>query len=153
MLDPRWRRLGRLRLYSNASSIVALIAGCLVLCGWVFHIESLKSAFLRSGTIDLNTSLGLMFLGMSLWLLLPDPPRRSRHYWGLCLAALVACLGMITVMESVFGLNLRIDQLIFQQDADAIATSHPGRMSPGTATTFLALGLALLLLDGETRRG
>ena len=94
-----------------------------------------------------------MFLAISLWLLLPDPPRRSRHYWGLCLAALVASLGIITTIEYVSGLNLRIDQLIFQQDAGAIATSHPGRMSPGTATTFLALGLALLLLDGETRRG
>src|SRR5579862_5320298 len=130
-----------------------MIAGCLVLCGWVFHIESLKSAFLRSGTVDVNASLGLLFLGMSLWLLLPDPPRRARRYWGLCLAALVASLGILTVIEYVFGLNLRIDQLIFQQDAGALATLHPGRMSPGTATTFLALGLALLLLDEETGPG
>lgn len=153
MLDPRWRRLARLRLYSNASCIAAVVVGCLVLCGWMFHIESLKSGLLNSGAIEVNTSLGLIFLGMSLWLLLPDPPRRAHRYWGLYLAAVVASLGAVTVIEYVFGLNLRIDQLVFRQDAGAIATVHPGRMSPSTAATFLALGLALLLLDEETRPG
>jgi hypothetical protein len=151
MLDPRWRRLARLRLYSNASCIAAIVLGCVVLCGWMFHIESLKSGFLGSGPIELNTSLGLIFLGISLWLLLPDPPRRARRYWGLFFAAVVACLGAITVIEYVFGLNLRIDQLVFRHDAGAIATHPSGRMSPSTATTFFALGLALLLLDDETR--
>jgi diguanylate cyclase (GGDEF)-like protein len=119
----------------------------------MFHIESLKSGLLNSGPIELNASLGLIFLGMSLWLLLPDPPRRARHYCGLFFAALVASLGAITVIEYVFGLNLRIDQLAFIQAAGAIAKYPPGRMSPSTAATFLALGLALLLLDEETRPG
>jgi len=153
MLDPRWRRLARLRLYSNASCIVAIAVGCLVLCGWMFHNEFLKSGFLGSGPMDVNTSLGLIFLGMSLWLLLPDPPRRARRYGGLFFGALVASLGTITVIEYVFGLNLRIDQLVFRHDAGAIATYSSGRMSPSTATTFFALGLALLLLDDETRPG
>jgi len=153
MLDPRWRRLARLRLYSNASCIVAFALGCLVLCGWMFHIESLKSGLLNSGPIEVNTSLGLLFLGMSLWLLLPDPPRRAHRYWGLLFGFLVACLGTLTVIEYVFGLNLRIDQLLLGQDAGAVATNHPGRMSPSTAATFFALGLALLLLDEETGPG
>jgi hypothetical protein len=153
MLDPRWRRLARLRLYSNASCIVAIVVGCLVLCGWMFHNESLRSGFLGSGPIELNTSLGLIFLGIALWLLLPDPPRTARRYGGLFFSALVACLGTITVIEYVFGLNLRIDQLVFRRGAGAIATYPSGRMSPSTATTFFALGLALLLQDDETRPG
>ncbi len=90
---------------------------------------------------------------MSLWLLLPDPPRRTHRYWGLFFAAVVASLGILTVIEYVFGLNLRIDQLVLRQGAGAIAVYPPGRMAPATATTFLALGLALLLLDEETRPG
>jgi len=151
MLDPRWRRLARLRLYSNASCIVAIVIGCLVLCGWTFHIETLKSGLLNSGAIEVNTSLGLIFLGMSLWLLLPDPPRRAQRYWGLFFGALVAALGTLTVIEYVFGLNLHIDQLVFRQDASGIATLHPGRMPSSTAATFFALGLALLMVDEETR--
>ncbi len=153
MRDPRWRRLARLRLYSNTSCIVAIVVGCLILCGWMFHIESLKSGLLGFGAIKANTSLGLIFLGVSLWLLLPDPPRRSRRYWGLFFGALAASLGAMTLFEYIFRLDLGIDQLLVRQDAGAIATDYAARMSPVTATTLLALGLALLLLDEETRPG
>jgi len=151
MLDPRWRRLARVRLYCNASCIAAIVVGCLVLCGWISHIELLKSALLGSASIEVNTALGLIFLGTSLWLLLPDPPRRAYRYAGLFLATLAAFIGAITVIEHLFGLNLRIDQLFFSQTVGVLATYS--RTPPITATTFLALGLALLLLDEETRQG
>jgi diguanylate cyclase (GGDEF)-like protein len=141
MLDPRWRRLARVRLYCNASCIAAIVVGCLVLCGWISHIKLLKSALLGLASIEVNTALGLIFLGTSLWLLLPDPPRRAYRYVGLFLASLAAFIGAITV----------IDQLFFRHAVGVLATYS--RMPPITATTFLALGLALLLLDEETRQG
>ena len=152
MQDSRWRRLARLRLYCNASCIAAIAVGCLVLGGWICHIEFLKSAILGSASMEANTSVGLIFLGVSLWLLLPDPPRRAYRNGGLCFDALSASIGGITMIEYVFGLKL-IDQLLFRADAGAVATQAPGRMPFITATTFLALGLALLLLDWETRSG
>ena len=153
MLDPRWRRLARVRLYCNASCIAAIVLGCLVLFASIFHIERLKAAILGWIGLEVNTALGLIFLGMSLWLLLPDPPRRAYRYWGLILAALAASIGAMTLIEYVFGLDLRIDRLLLSQDIVAAATYSPGRMAPITAMTFLALGLALLLLDEETRSG
>jgi diguanylate cyclase (GGDEF)-like protein len=151
MLDPRWRRLARLRLYCNASCIAAIAVGYLVLAGWVFHIDLLKSGLLGSASVEANTALGLIFLGVSLWLLLPDPPRRAHRYWGLLFGALAASLGAITVIEYVLGLDLGIDKLLFSVDAGA--TNSPGRMPLITAMTFLALGVALLLLDWEARPG
>lgn len=131
MVDPRWRLLARLRLYCNASCIAAMLAGSLVLCDRMIHSGVPKWAFSGSGGIEANTALGLIFLGMSLWLLLPDPPRRERRYFGLFFGALAASIGAVGI----------------------IATPSPGRMAPSTATTFLTLGLALLLLDWNTRRG
>jgi diguanylate cyclase (GGDEF)-like protein len=153
MLDPRWRRLARLRGYCNSACIVPIAVGCLVLFGWVFHIASLKSGFLNSSTMKANTCLGLIFLGISLWMLLPDPPRKDRRAWGLFFAAIPAAIGALTVIEYASGLDLRFDQLLFREDAGAIASYSPGRMSPVTATTLLALGLALLLLDWEPKPG
>jgi diguanylate cyclase (GGDEF)-like protein len=149
MLDPRWRRLARVRLYCNASCLVAIVVGCLVLCGWILHIKRLQSAFLGSMSIEVNTALGLILLGMSLWLLLPDPPRRAYRYGGLFFAALAAFIGAMTLIEYIFGRDLCIDRLFLGQDT----TYSPERMSPITATTFLALGVALLLLDHEKRSG
>jgi diguanylate cyclase (GGDEF)-like protein len=153
MRDPRWRRLARLRLYCNVSCMTAIVMGCLVLSGWIFHIELLRSAFLGSTSIEVNTSLCLIFLGVSLWLLLPDPARRAYRYWGLFFGGLVASIGAITVIEYVFGLDMRINRLLFIGDAGVIATHSTGRMPPITAMTFLALGLALLLLDWDRRPG
>jgi hypothetical protein len=119
MLDPRWRRLARVRLYCNASCLAAIVVGCLVLCGWIFHIERLRSALLGSMSIEVNTAFGLILLGMSLWLLLPDPPRRAYRYGGLFFAALAAFIGAMTLIEYIFGLDLRIDRLFFSQDIRA----------------------------------
>jgi diguanylate cyclase (GGDEF)-like protein len=153
MLDPRWRRLARLRLYCNASCMTAIAVGWIVLCGWIFHIELLTSAFLGSMSIEVNTALGLAFLGVSLWLLLPDPPRRAYRSWGLFFGSLVVFIGAITLMEYVPGLGMRIDRLLFRGDTGVLNTYFPARMPPITAMTFLALGIALVLLDWEIRPG
>jgi hypothetical protein len=126
MLDPRWRRLARLRLYCNASCIAAIVVGCLVLCGWIVHIELLKSAFLGSASIEANTSVGLILLGMSLWLLLPAPPRRAHRYGGLLLGTLVASMGAITISEYVLGLDMQIDQLFLREGLGVIVTHSLG---------------------------
>ena len=146
LFDPRRRRLARVRLYCNGSSIASIVIGCMILCGWLFRIELLKSAILGSASVDANTALGFIFLGISLWSLLPDPPRRTSRYWGLSFAALTASLGAITLIEHLSGLNLRIDRLFFSPDLAAVAAHSPGRMPPITAPDFFdaRLGFALV---------
>ena len=141
MLDPRWRRLARVRLYCNASCIAAISAGCIILCGWIFHNELLKSALLRLGSVEVSTALGLILLGASLWLLLPDPPRREYRYAGLLLGSLAG----------LAGASALISHLFLRHAGGVLGTFS--RMPPITAMTVVALGLALLLLDEETTKG
>lgn len=148
MLDPRWRRLGRVRLYCNASCVASAVLGGLILLGWIANSELLKSAFLGLGAIEPNTAFAFVLLGISLWLLLPDPPRRARHFYGLAFASAVSLLGALTLIEQRLRVNLGIDRLLPFGHAAASA-----RMAPITATTILALGLASLLLDWQTRFG
>jgi diguanylate cyclase (GGDEF)-like protein len=133
--------------------MAATVVGCLVLCGWIFSVEPLKFAFLGAPAIEVNTSLCLIFLGASLWMSLPDPPRRTHRYCSLFFGGLVASVGAITAIEYVFRLDMHIDQLLLRQDVGVIATRFPGRMPPINAMTFLVLGMALLLLDWEVRPG
>jgi diguanylate cyclase (GGDEF)-like protein len=103
--------------------------------------------------MNANTALGQIFLGLSLWLLLPDPPRRMRRFFGLFFGVLAASIGAITLIEFIFGVNLRFDQILYNKYAGSLTTTLPVRMAPSTASTLLALGLALLLLDWNTPRG
>jgi signal transduction histidine kinase len=137
----------------KASTIAAVGIGILVLFGWTFHIELLKSVLPGLVEMKVNTALGFVFSGTSLWLLIPIESRAGRRRIARLLALLVTLIGAASLAEILSGLNLRIDELFFSEPVNAVATSSPGRMAPMTAMAFLAIGSALLLLDRRTRRG
>ena len=143
--EPDIRLFKILRMYCQASAIAAVGVGCLVLCGWAFHIELWKSVFPGLVAMKANTALGLAFSGASLWLLLPGASRTGSRRIAHLLAFLVTLIGAATLGEYLFGVNLRIDQLLFTEPVGAVATYSSGRMAPTTSTAFLAMGLALLL--------
>ena len=153
MSDPNAHRFKLLRIYCEASSVATVGMGCLVLYGWAFHIEMLKTVLPGLVTMKANTALGIAFSGASLWLLLPADSGTKRKNVARFLALLVVMIGTATLAEYVFGTNLGIDQLLFNDPEGSVGTSSPGRLTPTTATAFMALGLALMLLDYKTRRG
>jgi diguanylate cyclase (GGDEF)-like protein/PAS domain S-box-containing protein len=153
MSEPNTRVLKFLRMYCDGTAIAVVALGCLVLWGWAFHIETVKTVFPGFVTMKANTALGLAFSGISSWLLMRA--RSSSKRWGLAghfLALLVVLLGATTLGEYFFGLNLRVDEFLFRDPSGSLGTTSPGRMAPTTAMAFLAIGLALMLLDYETRR-
>ena len=152
MSESETPRFEFLRMYCNASAIVAVGTGCVVLSGWVFHVEPLKSVLPGLVTMKVNTALGVAFSGMALWLLLPGGSLTRRTQIGRFLAILIVLLSAVTLSEYLFGWDLRIDQLLLP-DSGSPGTTYLGRMAPTTATAFFAIGLALLLLDWNTRRG
>ena len=146
-------RFKLLRLYCETSALAAVGMGCLVLLGWEFHIEFLMSVLPSLVTMKANTALGIALSGISLWLLQPgESGTRTRNFARL-LALLVVVIGAATLSEYLFGVNLRIDELLFSDPKGSLGTSSPGRLAPTTATAFMAIGWALILLDNKTRRG
>jgi PAS domain S-box-containing protein len=153
MSDSETRRFKLLRIYCKASAIAAIGMACVVLYGWAFRVELLKSVFPGLVTMKVNTALGLGFSGISVWLQLPGKSRSRTSYSARFLALLVVLIGVATLAEYSFGANLGIDQLLFSDPEGSSGTSSPGRLAPTTATAFIAIGLALVLVDGKTRRG
>ncbi len=153
--DNRWIISG-LKLCSRIAGVVIAAGGLMVLAGWMFDIPLLKSVHPDLVEMKVNTALCFFFVGVSLWLLQEKGPMRpktaGRRIAQVC-AGMVILIGLMTIIEYLSGLNLGIDQLLFKESADAIGTSHPGRMAPNTAVNFLVTGAALLLLDVESRRG
>ena len=153
MAEANARLFRNLRIYCQVSAIAVVALGILVLYGWASKNESLMSVLPGLVTMKANTAIGLAFAAISLWLLIPEASRSPRRGVAHFFAWLVVLIGVATLAEYVFGLNLRIDELLFLDPKGSIGTSSPGRLAPMTATAFIALGLALILLDWETRRG
>jgi signal transduction histidine kinase len=153
MSDSETRRFKLLRIYCEGSAIAATGMACVVLCGWAFRVELLTSVFPGLVTMKVNTALGLGFSGISVWLQLPGKLASRARYSAHFLALLVVLIGVATLGEYSFGVNLGIDELLFSDPKGSVGTSSPGRPAPMTAIAFVAIGLALMLLDRKTRRG
>jgi len=153
MPSPNPRPFKLLRVYCEASAIFVVATGGLVLCGWAFHIELLKSLFPGLVAINVNMALALFLSGTSLGLLLPGDANAATRYIARFLALLVVLIGAATRVEYFLGANLRIDQLFVRGAEGASGATFPGRMSPTSATAFAAIGMALLFLEWQTKSG
>jgi diguanylate cyclase (GGDEF)-like protein len=151
--SPNARCFKFLHLYCKVSAIAVSALGSLVLCGWAFHMEPLKSIFPNGVAIKANTALLLALSGGSLWLLLPDGVRTPVRYTARFLAMLVTFFGAATRMEYLFGVNLGFDNFLFAEPAGAAASPFPGRMSPTSSASFMFIGMALLTLEWKTKGG
>ena len=156
MSEPNARLFRNLCLYCQVTAIGVTALGCLVLYGWAFHIEALKSILPGLVTMKVNTALGLIFSAASLLLQLPGasrPALTARTRIAQFLALLVTSIGAAALAEYFFGLNLGIDELLLRDSQMSYGTTAPGLMAPTSAVAFVAIGLALLLLNWETRGG
>ena len=148
-LDPR--RVAGMRALSRALLRVVLLIGGLALAGWLFNLDALKS--ILPGRVAMNplTALGFLVAATSLWLLEAESrgfPRRvwmRRVAWGG--AAIVATIGLVTLLGYALGENIGLDQLLFRTRLGG------NRIAPNTALSFVLVGLALLLLGWESPRG
>ena len=121
---------------------VALL-GLAVLARWSFHFSSLGN--LLHGQVEMvaNTALGMLLCGSSLAIhsrkILSKPIRYSIS----AMAMFVTVLGGASLAEILFGWNLGIDHLLFRDFVISADPTHPGRMSPATALSFILVGIAL----------
>src|ERR1700689_76539 len=109
MPEPNARVFRNLRLYCQVTSIAAMALGCVVLYGWAFGIEPLKTVFPGMVTMKVNTAVGLACSGAALWLLLPAKSRTPKRYVARLLALVPTLIGAATLSEYIFRLNLGID--------------------------------------------
>jgi PAS domain S-box-containing protein len=125
--------------------------GLLSLAGWVFAVDVLKSGWPGLVQIKANTAVCLILLGVALWLRKAETKEtRARIVLAQLMAGLVAAIGLASFGEYLLGWDLRIDQFLFVESADAIGSIRPGLMAPLNAVNFLLLGLALTFLDWTT---
>ncbi|MBI3695442.1 MAG: PAS domain S-box protein [Acidobacteria bacterium] len=114
--------------------------GLAVLVGW--HTHNLALIQVRPGfaTLPYNAALGFLFCGAGLlaaaW---------SRSWATLACGCLTSLVGLLTMIEYVFAVDLGIDQLLMNAYL-TLGPPYAGRMSPNSAVCLLLAGGALLLL-------
>ena len=121
-----------------------IVIGALVCAGWLLDIPVFTSVLPGLSTMKFNTAVCFMLAGAGLARAARPGPlaRRTAALYG----ALVFVLGALTLTEYVFDYHLGIDELIVRDVGPLTGSGYPGRMSPLTATAWLAIGPAIMLL-------
>ncbi|MBD2775519.1 hypothetical protein [Iningainema tapete] len=135
-----------LEFFSQYASIGAILIGIAVILGWIFDVQLLKSVLPGLVAMKANTATGLILAGASVWLWHRRSPPITQYTAQVC-AVIVLLIGLLTLIEYGFNVDLHIDQLLFKAPLDPINDAAPGRMAVHTAFNFLLLGSALLLFN------
>lgn len=143
--EKRKNRINALSKLGMILGLVTLLIGVMVLVGWKFEISVLKSILPGYVSMKANTAIGFILAGMSLTLLGFNITILSCRL-SIFFAAITGVIGLLTLIQYIFNINLGIDQLFFQEPVGTVGTLSPGRMAPATAVNFLLLGAALLII-------
>jgi PAS domain S-box-containing protein len=151
---PRPNVCARYEFISSFVGPIAMAAGVLVLVGWLLGVRTLTSVVPQYTTMKPNTAFCFVLAGLSLWLLRlrlsPVVKSNSKHaLLGQICAVFVAFLGLLTLGEWLFNLNLGIDQTLLR-DTLTDTRVPPGRMSIPSSFGFIMLGGSLFFLGRKS---
>ena len=131
------------------AGLAVMFLGIGVLACWVLGSDALAGVLRELLTVKVNTALGFVFSGASLFLLSSDAPRPWKQNAARIAAGAALLIGLLSVCESVFHWDLHIDQILFN---DTSGDQPPGQMPPPVSLRLLLVGLALLMIDVEIGR-
>jgi signal transduction histidine kinase len=146
------RRSNLLKRFSEFVSILISIIGLLVLIGWLFKISILLSPGSGFSTIKTNAGLAFLLIGFSLWFVQTKRINFYNQRISQVLAGIVVIIGVLTLIEYIFNLNLGIDQLLIKEAVGALNTSSPNRMALTSSVNFILAGISILLWNVKTPR-
>ncbi len=132
----------RLRLVASWLAAAAIAIGTAAIMGWLTRLE-----ILRVGP-TLNTGVLQVLAGVALALL---ARRVARPNWlAASLSGVIVVVSGSTLIEYLTGIDLRIDNLLFQHPADG--SKYIGRMSVVSGSGLLLCGCSLVLLSLRRNR-
>ena len=129
--------LGRL------AGFVSAVIGILVLIGWHTHNLTLLEISPKFVAMSYNAAWGFLLCGIGLMAARRELSQPACLISLLC-GILILTLGLMTLSEYLFGINLGLDELFMKAYIRSGVTA-PGRMAICTALCFTLSGLFLML--------
>jgi signal transduction histidine kinase len=139
----------RLKYFSRIFGGIVFLVGLSALVGWQFDLIFFKRIVSNLPIIAPNTAFSF-FLGGIVLFLIADRQAGEKKYLKIIsriFSSLIAFIGLFTLLEYLFGINLGIDRLLFAGAQSEVAV----RMSPQSAFNFLMVGVSFLFIAGQKK--
>lgn len=142
-----------LQSFSKQASIAVSAIGVTVILGWIFGLQLLQSILPGMPSMKVHTATCFILGGCSLLLqqrkragLTTIKNQQTDRNLILIGLFLIIAMSMAALIEFSFNLILGSDLLLFAGRHNLTVAAQSG-IAPNTATTFLLLGIAMLLLS------
>lgn len=135
-----------------AVSWTVIAAGSVVLFGgWLLGVDLLTRAVPGQPQMQPVTAAAFVLLAVALQSCLPGTGWLSRRIAVICTGAVVT-VGVLTLLEYVFGVDLLVDRLVLPETLDAAPSEYPGRMAAATAVGLVLTAAAQIATRSGTAR-
>ncbi len=132
---------------AKTASGIVIVFSSLVLIGWVFYFWFPPYIIDYLVNVKPNSAFCAFLSGIAVWKLVDMTKPKMSYIIDIC-SAIVFLIGMLTLFEYFFNIDLGIDQGLFRQPlVETYDIFPPGRMSPMSAVSYALIGLTLFLLD------
>ncbi|CAN5561689.1 hypothetical protein BH11ACT6_BH11ACT6_24380 [soil metagenome] len=139
-----------LDMWSRGAVTVVLAIAVLDWLGWATGVEQLTQISRDWPHMTPWSAALLAGLGIAVLVQLGQPSR-SRIWTGRAVAVLAGGLAAVFLAEYATGKEFGLDRMLFSDAVSALQQSWPGRPSPQTAISVLALAVAVALVRVERR--
>ena len=133
----------------EVASACAIGGGLGTLVGWLVNVERLTDW--RNDGISMFPNAAVCAVASGLALLLHGVASRRARTLTSAAGLLVGLVGGLTLVEHLTGVDLGIDRLLFDRAWGQGAAVAPMRIGPPASLSFLAIGVALVLLGRGAR--
>lgn len=127
-------------------SLVTILAGVVVMIGWVLNIPAFESIIPYFEAMRFNAALCFVLFGIALLLTQrPSSPLNDVIFYFS--SALAAAIGLLTVLQDIFHFSTGIDQLfVTDKTIASYSIPFPGRMAFNASASVFILGAGFLTL-------
>ena len=129
-------------VFLRTTVFLTIAISVLVMTAWLTGWSRGQSIFLHGATMKFNTALMFFFTAIALHLSLRKTPATKLLVKILTYSMLL--VPVITLFEYIVLPSFSIDQIFIE---DTQSKDFPGRMSQGSAISFIIIGLSLLGLE------
>jgi signal transduction histidine kinase len=140
-----------MRVIVISASVVSILVGSLVLTGWIFDIDFLKSLSPSFISMKVNTALCFVLFGSSLLFQEIQPKLKLFSLLSRIFILIVMAISLLTLGEYIFNRNFGIDEFLFKDLPLNLNTRYPGRIAFISSICFLLLGFALIFIDTKIK--
>jgi CHASE3 domain sensor protein len=119
--------------------------GAMVMAGWIVRSLTLATIVPGAKAMVFNSAVAFVVMGGAFYGLTKGALRRVT-----VAGVFIGLIGFVTGLQYLLGRDFGIDEIFVRQRLN-VDLSGPGRMAPNTAVSWVACGIALVLLSSRKR--